>query len=58
MIARYLLNTKEQSESWNDFLNKQTTIKMLEDNMSLIETLVEHIPIRTGKELFEFYDNK
>lgn len=58
LIARYLLNTKEQSESWNDFLNKQTTIKMLEDNMSLIETLVEHIPIRTGKELFEFYDNK
>ena len=26
--------------------------------MSLIETLVEHIPIRTGKELFEFYDDK
>ena len=58
LIARYLLNTKDESESWNDFLNKQTTIKMLEDNMSLIETLVEHIPIRTGKELFEFYDDK
>lgn len=58
LIARYLLNTKEENESWDDFLNKQTTIKMLEDNMSLIETLVEHIPIRTGKELFEFYDDK
>lgn len=58
LIARYLLNTKKQEESWNDFLNKQTTIKMLEDNMSLVETLVEHIPIRTGKELFEFYDDK
>lgn len=58
LIARYLLNTKEKGESWDDFLNKQSTIKMLEDNMSLIETLVEHIPIRTGKELFEFYDDK
>jgi len=58
LITRYLLNTKDKSESWNDFLNKQTTVKMLEDNMSLIETLVEHIPIRTGKELFEFYDDK
>ena len=50
LIARYLLNTKDESESWNDFLNKKTTIKMLEDNMSLVETLVEHIPIRTGKD--------
>lgn len=25
LIARYLLNTKDESESWNDFLNKQTT---------------------------------
>ena len=58
LIARYLLNTKDESESWNDFLNRKTTIQMLEDNMSLIETLVEHIPIRTGKELFEFYDDK
>ena len=57
LIARYLLNTKDENESWNDFLNKNTTIKMLENNMSLIETLVEHIPIRTGKELFEFYDD-
>lgn len=58
LIARYLLNTKNESESWNDFLNRKNTIQMLEDNMSLIETLVEHIPIRTGKELFEFYDDK
>lgn len=57
LIARYLLNTKDESESWKDFLNKKTTIKMLEDNMSLVETLVDHIPIRTGKELFEFYDD-
>lgn len=56
LIARYLLNTKEKSESWKDFLNKKTTIKMLKNNMSLVETLVEHIPIRTGKELFEFYN--
>ena len=28
LIARYLLNTKDESESWNNFLNKKTTINV------------------------------
>lgn len=58
LIARYLLNTKTEYESWKDFLNKKSIIEFLKENRTIIETLVEHIPIRTQKELYEFLDEE
>lgn len=55
LIARELLNSKTETQKWEDFLSMKSTINYLKDYNTVLETLVEHIPIRTGKELYHYY---
>lgn len=59
LLARELLSRKNVTQTWAEFINQGWIQKLLEHNMSIIESLVEWIPIRTGKELYEIlkYDS-
>lgn len=59
LLARELLSRKDTTQTWSEFINQSWILKLLEYNMSIIESLVEWIPIRTGQELFEIlkYDS-
>lgn len=56
LIIRYILDSKSQFETYEEFFLKDYVIDFLKNNRSLLETLSEHIPIRmNGKEIYEIY---
>lgn len=56
LIIRYVLNSKDENDSYGEFLCSDKIIRLLQNNMSLLETLSEHIPIRIeNKEIYDIY---